>query len=190
MADFNDLDRRQLYIDAGCTIEAGPLHRGEVYDEFGWWGTWDDNTVHDEMPKSMWPDWYRKILEKPSLGEIEEAADRALEKKFEKKLDASRGAQDRISYFLCGPSRQWFASHPRKVVRKPPYQKLSGIWSGEARRDRTEGRDRLICQLKEEGMSHREIAKEVGLSRGGVEHVLRREGLLKSLKERRKQRNN
>ena len=67
----------------------------------------------------------------------------------------------------------------------------NGKKSGAARREPNIDRDRLICQLKQQlDMKPADIGKEVGLSRGGVEHVLRREGLLKSLKERRKQRNN
>ncbi len=55
-------------------------------------------------------------------------------------------------------------------------QRARGQRSGQARRIKTADRDRKILDLHDQGLSQVAIAKEVGMTRTGVQHVLEREG--------------
>ena len=63
---------------------------------------------------------------------------------------------------------------PWWLDRRPARQALRGRKSGIARRWRTRDRDRLIHKLRRQGKTLAQIAAVVGLSRQGVNYVLKR----------------
>ncbi|MDE0130667.1 MAG: hypothetical protein OXM62_05705 [bacterium] len=64
---------------------------------------------------------------------------------------------------------------PAFIARQRERGRLGGILSGEVRRDRSAEIDWTICAYRHSGISVRQTAARLGVGRGKIQHVLKRD---------------
>ena len=89
-----------------------------------------------------------------------------------------RSELNRLSASVAkGQWHYWQGKGKGHYRHDPELQQVRGIKSGQARRERVSARDENIRSMSKHGLSQREIAAQIGLSKTAIQHVLKRGGL-------------